>query len=180
MDLKDKLCYIRMLLLDVDGVLTDGSILIGPKGEVHKSFNAMDGFGIRLAIENGLDVGIITGRQSDIVSYRAQELGLTEVFQGCHDKLKPFYEICKRRDLQPAHIAYIGDDLFDMPLLKRVGVSFSVSNAHPNVQQIADYVTQKPGGNGAVREVIELILKAQGKWEFILTDIMAYDDKRMH
>ncbi|MBN2009260.1 HAD-IIIA family hydrolase [candidate division KSB1 bacterium] len=180
MDLNNKLCYIEMLLLDVDGVLTDGSIVVGSAGEMFKTFNAQDGFGIRMAIENGINVGIITGRQSEIVAFRARDLGISEVHQGYFNKLEPFADILLRLELTPGKIAYIGDDLFDMPLLQRVGFSVAVANARDEVKQHVDYVTQAKGGHGAVREVIDMILKAQHKWNDLLKTITDYDDQRMH
>jgi 3-deoxy-D-manno-octulosonate 8-phosphate phosphatase (KDO 8-P phosphatase) len=156
---------VRMLILDVDGVLTDGTLYYTHTGEVSKAFNVRDGLGIRLLLHEAITVAIISGRRSKAVDYRARELGITEVHHGVSDKGATFDEIIARGNLSSGQVAFIGDDLIDLPLLARVGFSVAVADASEEVKAAADYVTRLPGGKGAVREVCELILKAQGKWK---------------
>ncbi len=165
MHLNEKLKRIKLLLLDVDGVLTDGSIIVGNSDQELKVFNIQDGFGIKLAQNCGIQIGIITGRTSEAVEKRANELKIEILFQGYQDKLEAYEKIKNNFKLKDDQVAYIGDDLPDLKLMQKVGVSFAVINACDEVKHIADYVTQRPGGKGAVREMIELILKNQGKWE---------------
>lgn len=162
--MKEKLLKIRMLLMDVDGVLTGGEIIYSSSGEELKKFNIQDGMGITLARMAGLKTGIITGRTSDIVKRRAEELQFDVISQGNFNKLKPYEEIRQRYRLNDDEIAYIGDDLPDLPLLRRVGFSIAVANARDEVKAQCDYITTAEGGNGAVREVIDKILKRQGKF----------------
>jgi 3-deoxy-D-manno-octulosonate 8-phosphate phosphatase (KDO 8-P phosphatase) len=156
---------IRMLILDVDGVLTDGRIVYTSEGKEIKHFNVRDGFGIRLAHRGGIKTAIITARYSAVVAHRARELEISEVHQNALKKLPAYEQILKAHQLSDDQIAYIGDDLIDLPLLRRVGLAVAVADAHPEVKQMVHYVTQLSGGRGAVREIIELILKAQGTWE---------------
>lgn len=159
---------IRLLLLDVDGVLTDGRILYDEKGREIKFFHVQDGQGIRWLQREGVEVGFLSGRSSRSVEMRAKELGISFLFQGIGDKIKTFEKILKKTKLVPDQVAFMGDDFIDLALLKIVGLSFSVSNGHPLVQKEADYVTKAAGGYGAVREVSEFIIKAQDKWDIIL------------
>jgi len=154
----DKLKKIKMLLLDVDGVLTDGSIIYTSNGTELKVFNVHDGYGITKAIASGIRVGIITGRQSEVVERRAKELGIVDLYQGSVDKMTPYEEIKKVHNLRDEEVAYIGDDMFDIPLLSKVGFSAAPSSARREVKRVVDYITKASGGNGAVREVIDLIL----------------------
>ncbi len=159
----EKAKKVKMILLDVDGVLTDGSIIYSSNcGEI-KIFNAQDGYGIVRAIELGLKVGIITGRESPIIKKRADELGITDLIQNAIDKVKPFENLMAKYNLKPDEFCYIGDDILDIPLLKIVGFSAAPANARTEVKRIVDYVTSSSGGNGAVREIIDFILKAQKK-----------------
>jgi 3-deoxy-D-manno-octulosonate 8-phosphate phosphatase (KDO 8-P phosphatase) len=159
----EKAKKVKMILLDVDGVLTDGSIIYSSNcGEI-KIFNAQDGYGIVRAIELGLKVGIITGRESSIIKKRADELGITDLIQNVIDKVKPFENLMAKYNLKPDEFCYIGDDILDIPLLRIVGFSAAPANARTEVKRIVDYVTSSSGGNGAVREVIDFILKAQKK-----------------
>ncbi|MBI5603981.1 MAG: HAD-IIIA family hydrolase [Deltaproteobacteria bacterium] len=161
---------IRLLLLDVDGVLTDGRILYNENGREIKVFHVQDGQGIRWLQRWGMEVGFLSGRSSRAVEARAKELGISLLFQGVKDKIKTFEMILKRTKFDQEEVCFMGDDFIDLPLLKRVGLSISVINGHPLVQKEVDYVTRTAGGNGAVREVSEFILKAQGKWGAILGD----------
>jgi len=159
----EKAKKVKMVLLDVDGVLTDGSIIYSSNcGEI-KVFNAQDGYGIVRAIELGLKVGIITGRESQIIEKRAKELGIVDLIQNAIDKVKPFESLKSKYNLKSEEFCYVGDDILDIPLLKIVGFSAAPSNARNEVKRIVDYVASSPGGNGAVREIIDFILKAQKK-----------------
>jgi 3-deoxy-D-manno-octulosonate 8-phosphate phosphatase (KDO 8-P phosphatase) len=152
---------VRLLILDVDGVLTDGGLQFDTRGEQHKTFNSLDGHGIRMLLESAIEVAIITGRDSTIVSQRAQELGVRHLYQGCRDKLAAFNALLKQTGLEPGQVAYVGDDLPDLPIMRRVGLAIAVANAHGFVKQHCDWVTTLPGGRGAVREVTDFILEAQ-------------------
>ena len=156
-----KLRRIKMLLIDVDGVLTDGGIYYSAAGAEMKRFNAHDGFGVVRAREHGLKVGIISGRQTPIVDVRAKEMQILDVVQNASDKVAAMDELCRRHGLEADEVAFIGDDLFDLPLLKAVGFSAAPHNAVPDVKKTVDYVTNGSGGNGAVRELIDLIIKHQ-------------------
>ncbi|PID72724.1 MAG: 3-deoxy-D-manno-octulosonate 8-phosphate phosphatase [Desulfobulbus propionicus] len=160
----EKAKKVKLLLLDVDGVLTSGSLIYTSSGEETKCFNTQDGLGIKLLQESGVAVGVITARTSTIVARRAEELGLTYVYQGKFDKLKSYEEILKEAELRPMHTAYMGDDWIDLPLLNRVGFGAAPANAREEIALRADYVTQRKGGRGAVREVCDLILEAQGTY----------------
>ena len=159
--LRSKLLPIKMLLLDVDGVMTDGGLYYGADGVELKRFHAHDGFGVVRAFEHGLRVGIITGRSTPIVDARAKVLGITDVFQGRMEKVAPLRELQQKYGYQEHEFAFIGDELFDIPLLKLVGFAAGPQNARPEVKRIVDYVTKARGGEGAVREVIDLILAHQ-------------------
>jgi len=163
--LTEKLKRIRLIISDVDGVFTDGSLYIGQQGELFKRFHALDGAGIALLQAVNFPMAIITGRASEITRERMRELGLAEhLYQGNLAKIEPYRKIRREFRLQDAEILYIGDDLVDLPLIRRAGVGVAVANAHPGVKEAADYVTRQEGGSGAVREIIELLLTAQDKY----------------
>ena len=164
-----------MLLLDVDGVMTEGSIILGNNEIELKTFNIHDGFGIKMAQHGGIKVGIITGRTSDAVIKRAKDLQLDEVHQGQMGKVQTYNQILKKYKLSDNEVAYIGDDLFDLPILTRVGFSVAVSNARDEVKAKVDYITQTRGGRGAVREVTDIILKTQNKWDDVMEKMITYD-----
>ena len=170
--MKQKLKKIKMILFDVDGVLTEGSITYTDKGTELKSFNIQDGMGVTLARKSGLLTGIVTGRLSNIVARRAEELKIDTVSQGSFNKLVPYLDVLKEFNLTDDEICYIGDDIVDMAILKRVGFSVAVANAREEVKAVADYITVAYGGHGAVREVIDLILKRQGKFDVIIDSIV--------
>jgi len=153
---------VQLLLLDVDGVLTDGSLIYVPGGGDAKSFNSQDGFGIRLLQDSGVAVGIITARSSEAVERRARDLKMAHVLQGQQDKLTAYESILKATGLRPPQTAYMGDDFLDLPLLNRVGFAVAPANAVAELHQRVHYTTERAGGRGAVREVCELILEAQG------------------
>lgn len=160
-----KLSQIKLLLLDVDGVLTDGKIIHGNSGEEIKGFNVKDGLGIRLLMNAGIRVGIITGRSSKALSKRCRELGIDLLYQGVKDKVKILETILVTTGTSLTQIAFVGDDLPDLPVMSKVGLSITVSDASPEVIERADMITSFKGGNGAVREVCEAILKSQNLWQ---------------
>ena len=162
--LLDKIRKIKLLILDVDGVLTDGRIVIDDAGLESKHFDVRDGHGLKMLMRSGIGVVLLTGRKSRVVDHRAADLGITEVYQGILNKGELFSGILERRHVTPDQTACVGDDLVDIPLLSRAGFSVAVADAVDEARQIADYVTYHPGGRGAVREVCELILKAQNQW----------------
>ena len=159
---------IKLLLLDVDGVLTDGSIWLDDEGRQMKRFHVRDGAGIRAWQRCGLQVGILTARSSRAVTYRMQELGVTLISQGASDKQQGFEDICSRVGLTADQVAYVGDDLMDLPVLCRVGYPIAVADAANEVRQVAKYVCNRRGGSGAVREVIEHLLKTMERWDEVL------------
>jgi 3-deoxy-D-manno-octulosonate 8-phosphate phosphatase (KDO 8-P phosphatase) len=156
---------IRLLMMDVDGVLTDGRIIEDNQGREWKSFDVKDGHGIVMAHRAELRTALISGRESETITRRAEELGIHLVFQKIWDKLAVYEKILADTELTHDQVAYIGDDLVDIPLLRRVGLAVAVADAVDEVKAAAHLITQRPGGQGAVREVIELILRAQGHWE---------------
>lgn len=172
MDLKDglveKIKRVKLLILDADGVLTDGSIVYTDEGVELKAFNVRDGHGIKLLMRSGIGVAIITARESRAMSHRAQNLGITDLYQGRLDKAAALDEILKSKKLNPLQIAYVGDDIIDLPVLRQVGFSVAVADAVREVKERVDYVTAAFGGKGAVREVVELILKTQGRWDEVM------------
>ena len=168
---------IRVLLTDVDGVLTDGHVWLlshrdGSASEI-KGFSAYDGAGLKIARVAGLRTGLITGRESAAVAQRARECDIEFVYQGRAVKLDAYEEILRATGAGDAEVAYVGDDLPDLSILRRVGLAVAVANAPPEVKRAAHYITARSGGEGAVREVIELIVKAQGKWEEATRDAKA-------
>ncbi len=162
------LADIQILVMDVDGVLTDGTITINPDGSESKSFNSLDGHGIRMWHRAGLKTALLSGRTSEPTQHRAEQLQIEYVFQDCHDKLPVFQKLLEQLSLEPQQVAYIGDDLPDLPVLRYAGFAVAVVNAVDEVKKYADYVTNLPGGRGAVREVIEYILKESGKWQYLM------------
>lgn len=159
---------LKLFLLDVDGVLTDGTITYTHEGNEIKSFHTRDGLGIRLLMESGVEVGLITARESEAVNRRVQDLGLKYVFQKAKNKLEVFDNLLQELTLQPSEVGYMGDDWLDLPLLVRVGFAATVADAVPEVLDIAHYVTRRKGGRGAVREVCDLILEAKGTGRSLL------------
>ena len=156
---------IKLIVLDVDGVMTDARVCVNTQGVESKSFNIRDGFGMHMALHAGLKLGIITGVMSPIVEYRAKYFGITEVHQGFTDKDEVLKGIIARCGLEASQAAYIGDDLFDLPALRVAGLSAAPADAHPEVLKRVNWVSSCPGGQGAIRELMELILKSSGLWE---------------
>jgi 3-deoxy-D-manno-octulosonate 8-phosphate phosphatase (KDO 8-P phosphatase) len=163
--MKDKLSDIRLLLLDVDGVMTDGGIIYDGNGLETKVFNVKDGHGIKMLQRYGIDVGIITGRTSNVVDLRAKELGITLVYQGALKKLESYIDVKRRTGFSDSQIAYVGDDVIDVPVMRRVIFAAAPADALAEARAVAHYVTTCPGGRGAVREVCDLLLKGRGLWD---------------
>lgn len=159
---------IELLVLDVDGVLTEGQVVVHGDGTESKSFHTLDGHGIRLWQRAGLQVALLSGRHSEPVTRRAQELDIPYVFQDCHFKRPVLEQLLEETALRPERVAYVGDDLPDVPAMRHVGFAVAVANAVDEVKDQADYVTTRPGGRGAVREVIEYILKHAGRWRELM------------
>ena len=164
MDKESLLGAIRAIIMDVDGVLTDGRLILGSGNDELKSFHTRDGMGITIAKRCGMKIGFITSRTSEVVQRRAAELEIDYLLQGVRDKLSKLREISSSEKIPLEGICYIGDDIIDIPVLRAVGFSATVSDAPDEVKSCASYVSQREGGTGAVREIIEHILKAQGKW----------------
>jgi 3-deoxy-D-manno-octulosonate 8-phosphate phosphatase (KDO 8-P phosphatase) len=163
-----KAAQVKLMIFDVDGILTDGSLHFGPGGETIKTFNVLDGQGIKLLQESGIITAIISARQSPIVAKRVADLGIPHLRMGIHDKKTTFLELIKNLAVRPENCGFIGDDIIDLSVLSMVGFSASVPNAHAEVKSRVDYVTELRGGSGAAREVCDFILKAQGKYEQVL------------
>lgn len=161
-DIQKKAAAIRLIIFDVDGVLTDGSLFIGDDGQEYKAFHSKDGHGMVLLQESGVQIGIITGRTSEVVRIRMESLGIRHVYQGKRQKLPAYEEIKRATGFTDAQIAYVGDDIVDLPVMTRVGLAIAVQDAHYLAKQHAHWVTPSGGGRGAAREVCELIMDAQG------------------
>lgn len=157
-----KLARVQLLICDVDGVLSDGSIYLGNQGEEYKSFNTKDGFGIKALQNAGIAVAVITGRNSTIVAERMKSLGVQHVYQSQSDKMHSYQTLLAELGLTPEQTAYIGDDVVDLPVMLDCGLGVAVADAHPLVRQKADYITRLAGGRGAVRELCDLMLEARG------------------
>ncbi len=155
---------IKLVLFDVDGVLTDGALFFGDDGQEYKAFNSRDGLGMRLLQNTGVEIGIITGRTSQVVEHRARNLGLTHVFQGCQEKLVTYHELTERLGLAPEVIAFCGDDVVDLPIMLKVGLAVAPQDAHYLAKRHAHWVTPSGGGRGAARELCELLMAAQGTY----------------
>lgn len=157
-----KAANIKCAIFDVDGVLTDGRLYFSDAGETLKVMHVHDGLGLKLLQKSGVEVAIISSRRSTIVANRLKELGINHVYQGQENKQLPFQELLQKLQISPEQVAYVGDDLPDLPILQQVGLGICVANAHPFVKQFASWQTEATGGNGAVREICELIMEAQG------------------
>ena len=167
-EIERRAARIKLLLMDCDGVLTDGRITLTADGDEQKSFHVRDGHGLVLLHRAGLQSGIISGRTSSLVERRASELGISYVRQGTHDKIKDFELLLAEAGFTDAEVAFIGDDVTDIPLMQRSELAVAVADAVPETRRVAHYITQLPGGFGAVREVTEIILKAQGHWHDLM------------
>jgi len=155
---------IKLLVCDVDGVFSDGRVYMGNQGEELKTFHTRDGYGVKALMATGIEVAVITGRNSAIVAQRMQALGISQLIQGCDDKLPAFQQIVAELALAPEQCAYIGDDLIDWPVMAECGLSVCVADGHPWLRQQADYTTRTRGGEGAVRELCDLLMLSQGSF----------------
>ncbi len=171
--LRERASEIRMLVLDVDGVLTDGKLYFDHAGNEMKAFNTRDGMGMKALQRVGIEVAVITGRKSEAVAHRMAQLGIQHVYQGREDKLEAFLELLEMTGLDAEQVCFAGDDWIDLPVLMRVGLAVSVADAEERVKQQAHWITQRNGGDGAVREICNLILAAQEKDQTILDEILA-------
>jgi 3-deoxy-D-manno-octulosonate 8-phosphate phosphatase (KDO 8-P phosphatase) len=169
----ERAARVKVMIFDVDGVLTDGSLTYGPDGEATKTFYVLDGLGIQLLQKTGVQTAIISARRSPIVVRRAADLGINHVYQGQHDKRLAFAELLAATGITAEECGYIGDDVIDLPLFTRVGFAVTVPSGHPEVQHRAHYVTRSPGGRGAVREVCDMVMRAQGTYEQALAPYFA-------
>jgi len=175
---KDRARKIKWILMDVDGTLTDGTLLILPDGEELKTYNVKDGLGIFLAHLAGLKTGIITGKSSKSLEKRAENLRIQELHQGILDKKSVLQEILERNDINEQEVAYIGDDLGDLEVIKSVGFAGAVADAHPEIKKHSHFICNHSGGKGAVREFIEFILSSQDKWATIQENVKNLPKKR--
>ncbi len=172
-DIYERAHDIRLVLFDVDGVLTDGRLIFGPDGEETKAFHSRDGHGMKLLMEAGIEVGVITARSSPAVEHRMRNLGIPHVFQGQHDKRATYLALIERLGLNHAQVAYMGDDVIDLPVLSRVGLAASVQDAPAVVKRHCHWIAEHGGGQGAARDLCDLILDAQGKLNALLARYLA-------
>jgi len=161
-DILEKARQVKVVIFDVDGVLTDGSLFIGDDGQEYKAFNSRDGHGIKMLQKSGVPVAIITGRTSKVVEFRIRDLGIERVYQGQHDKTEAFNDLLQKMNLTPDQCAYVGDDVVDLPVMSQVGLAIAVADAHTMVVKHAHWQTPHAGGRGAGRDVCEMIMEAQG------------------
>nr|VFJ71252.1 MAG: 3-deoxy-D-manno-octulosonate 8-phosphate phosphatase (KDO 8-P phosphatase) [Candidatus Kentron sp. FW] len=161
-DIMDRATNIKIVVFDVDGVLTDGSLYLDSSDNEYKAFHVRDGHGMKMLMQSGVEIGVITGRNSSVVVRRMAELGITHFYQGCQDKRPVFDSLLERLGFAVTDAAYVGDDIVDLPVMLRAHLAISVADAHPLVQQHAHWRTPSPGGRGAARDVCELIMSAQG------------------
>lgn len=166
--LRKKARGVKLLILDVDGVLTDGGIILDGGRNEYKKFNVRDGHGIKVLIQAGVEVAILSGRRSRVVARRARELGIKYVHQGSHNKIEAYEKILASTGFGDGETAYVGDDIVDIPVLKRVALPVAVADSQPDTKKYAFYITAAPGGHGAAREVAEIILKAKGFWDELI------------
>ena len=164
-DILDKAAHIKLLIFDVDGVLTDGSLFLGDDGQEYKAFHSQDGHGIKMLQRHGVRCAIITGRTSKVVEHRMRNLGIDLIYQGQENKLEGFADLLKRLDLEPEQVAYVGDDVVDLPVMRKVGLAVAVQDAHPLVLKHAHWQTPRGGGRGAARDVCEMLMEAHGVLE---------------
>jgi len=173
MNVKQRAKKVKMLILDVDGVLTDGRIIYDSKGKELKCFNVLDGMGLFLLRLAKIKVALITAKGSPAVRRRARDIGAVELRENVIDKLSAYRQILRKYKLSSKDTCFVGDDLLDLPVIKRAGLGVAVANASPEVKKYADYLTKREGGKGAVREVIEIILRAQNKWQKVIKRFLA-------
>lgn len=162
LDVLEKAAKIKLVVFDVDGVLTDGGLFFGDDGQEYKSFYARDGLGMKLLQQTGVEIAVITARNSRVVEHRMRNLGIDKVYQGKLNKLDAFHDLLSSLNVSAEQTAYAGDDVVDLPVMKEAGLAIAVQDAHPFVKQHAHWITQHCGGRGAARDVCELIMQAQG------------------
>jgi len=162
MDHLEKAKNTKLVIFDIDGVMTDGSLFFGDDGQEYKAFHSLDGHGLRMLLESGVQVAVITGRTSKVVEHRMKNVGIDLIYQGYRDKTPALEELKQQTGLSADQMAFVGDDVVDLPIMTRVNFAIAVDNAHPFVKQHAHWITQRSGGHGAVRDVCELILEAKG------------------
>jgi 3-deoxy-D-manno-octulosonate 8-phosphate phosphatase (KDO 8-P phosphatase) len=167
-DVLAKAARIRLVVFDVDGVLTDGSLFLGDDGQEYKAFHSRDGHGMKLLQASGVEIGIITARTSEVVRHRMESLGVEHVYQGRLEKLPAFQELIAKLGLETEEVAYVGDDVVDLPILTRAGLAIAVADAHPLVVRHSHWQTPHAGGRGAARDVCELILEGRGQLDAML------------
>jgi len=163
MDIFEKAKKIELVVFDVDGVMTDGGLFFGDDGQEYKAFNSKDGHGLRMLHESNIKAAVITGRTSKVVEHRMKNVGIDLIYQGYRDKNPAFEELKKQVGLATSQIAFVGDDVVDLPVMGQVGLAIAVQDAHPFVKQHAHWITPRDGGRGAVRDVCELLLEARGE-----------------
>lgn len=171
-DILERAANIKMVIFDVDGVLTDGSLFLGDDGLEYKAFNSRDGHGMKMLQKSGVSIGIITGRTSKVVEYRMASLGIEHVYQGQLDKMVGFNDLVEKTGLSMDEIAYVGDDVVDLPVMIKVGLAIAVQDAHPLVLKHAHWQTSKPGGRGAGRDVCEMIMEARGTLDSAMAEYL--------
>lgn len=164
-DITEKAKKIKLVIFDVDGVLTDGSLFIGDDGQEYKAFNSRDGHGLKMLQHHGVAVAIITGRTSEVVKHRVKDLGIEHVYQGQLDKMVAFDHLIEKLNIDTDNIAYVGDDVVDLPVMVKVGLAIAVQDAHAAVKNHSHWITPSNGGRGAARDICEMIMQAQGTWE---------------
>jgi YrbI family 3-deoxy-D-manno-octulosonate 8-phosphate phosphatase len=166
--MEEKAAKIKLIFLDVDGVMTDGRIVVDARGEEIKSFNVKDGHGLKMAMSNGVEIVLVSGRKSPVLEHRAKDLGIEEVYQGIDDKKALCKQLMGKKRLKKEEVCSMGDDLPDLAMFMESGLRIAVADAVNEVRGAADFITRSKGGNGAVREACEWILKCQGKWDSTL------------
>ena len=167
-ELLERAARIRLVIFDIDGVLTDGRLFFDQAGQEYKGFHSRDGLGIKLLRKSGVETAVISGRYSASVEKRMDSLGVNHIYQGYQDKLPALEALCRELQLEPDQIAHVGDDLLDVPVLRRVGLAVGVSDSHPCILPYLHWLTPRPGGAGAARDVCDLVMKAQGTLDRIL------------
>ena len=171
-DVLEKAAQIKLVVFDVDGVLTDGGLFFGDDGQEYKAFYSRDGLGMKLLKQTGVEIGVITARSSQVVEHRMRGLGIENVYQGKLNKLDAFHHMLAKLNVTAQQTAYAGDDVVDLPVMKEAGLAIAVQDAHPFVKQHAHWITQHGGGRGAARDVCELIMQAQGTLEAQLNSFL--------
>jgi len=175
-DILERAARVKLLIFDVDGVLTDGSLYLDDDGREYKAFHSQDGHGIKMLQKHGVRCAIITGRTSTLVEHRMRNLGIDLIYQGQHNKLEGFADLLKRVDLDPTQIAFVGDDVVDLPVMLQAGLAVTVPDAHPLVARHAHWTTEHPGGFGAARDVCEMILYAQDNYTAAMEQFLMRSD----